>query len=279
MILIADGGATKIQWVVIQEGKASDPIETAGYNPYFMAPQVLENAVEKDLVPFIKQGYITHVYYYGAGCSTPAKCGMVEDVLKDIFNRADVEIEHDLLGAARALFNRQEGIACILGTGSNSCLFDGRRILENVTSLGYLFGDEGSGAYLGKLLLTAYLRKKLPDHIQQDFSKRYGYTVENILDSVYSKPHPNRYLASFAPFLGDHKDDDFIREMIRQNFRDFFRDQVTQYTGYRDKQLATVGSVGFFFQDIFKDVAVENGMTVGKIIRSPIEGLAEYHNG
>jgi N-acetylglucosamine kinase-like BadF-type ATPase len=278
MILVADGGATKIQWVVCQEGKASEPIETPGFNPYFMAPQILQNAVEKDLVPFIKQGYITHVHYYGAGCSTPAKCGIVEDVLKEIFERADIEIEHDLLGAARALFHRKEGIACILGTGSNSCLFDGKNILENVTSLGYLFGDEGSGAYLGKLLLTAYLRKKLPEDIRQDFVKRYGYTVENILDSVYSKPHPNRYLASFAPFLGEHKNDGYIRDLIRQNFRDFFRDQVTQYTNYKEKELATVGSVGFHFRDIFQEVAAEYGMKVSKVIQSPIEGLAEFHN-
>jgi glucosamine kinase len=277
MILIADAGATKIQWVAINDGKASEPIETPGFNPYFMDPKVLKDAVEKDLVPFVDQRYINDVYYYGAGCSTQAKCGIVEDVLRDIFDRADFEIEHDLLGAARSLFNRKEGIACILGTGSNSCLFDGKNILENVTSLGYLFGDEGSGAYIGKLLLTSYLRKKMPENIRQDFDKRYGYSVENILDSVYAKPHPNRFLASFALFAGDRSNDPFIRDIVRQNFRDFFRDQVTQYTDYQSKELAVVGSVGFHFQDIFKEIAQENGMKVGKIIKSPIEGLVEYH--
>ena len=278
MILIADGGATKIQWVVIQEGKASEPIETIGFNPYFMAPQVLKNAVEKELVPFIKQGYITHVFYYGAGCSTPAKCGLVEDVLREVFDRADFEIHHDLLGAARALFNRQEGIACILGTGSNSCLFDGKNILENVTSLGYLFGDEGSGAYLGKLFLTEYLRNRLPEDIRQAFDKQYGFTLENILDSVYNKPHPNRFLASFSIFLGNHRNDPFVINLIRQNFRDFFRDQVTHYTGYREKQIGVVGSVGYHFRDIFEEIATENGLKVGKVMQSPIEGLADYHS-
>jgi N-acetylglucosamine kinase-like BadF-type ATPase len=277
MILIADAGATKVQWVVIHEGKASEPIETAGFNPYFMAPKVLEDAVEKDLVPFIKQGYITRVFYYGAGCSTQAKCGIVEDVLREIFDRADIEIQHDLLGAARALLNRQEGIACILGTGSNSCLFNGKDIAENVTSLGYLFGDEGSGAYIGKMLLTTFLRKKMPENIREDFDKRYGYSVENILDSVYSKPHPNRFLASFALFAGDHRSEKFIQDIVRQNFRDFFRDQVTQYTNYREKSLGVVGSVGFHFQDIFREIAEENGMKVSKFIKSPIEGLVEYH--
>jgi N-acetylglucosamine kinase-like BadF-type ATPase len=278
MILIADAGATKIQWVVISEGKSSDPIETPGFNPYFMAPQILLNAVEKDLVPFIKSGYVTEVFYYGAGCSTPAKCGIVEDVLKEVFDRADFEIHHDLLGAARALFHRKEGIACILGTGSNSCLFDGRNILENVTSLGYLFGDEGSGAYLGKLLLTEYLRKRLPAGIRDAFEKQFGFTVENILDSVYNKPHPNRFLASFARFAGNHREDPFISELLHRNFRDFFRDQVTQYTNYKEKELGIVGSVGFHFQDIFKEIASEHGMKVGKVIQSPIEGLSDYHS-
>jgi N-acetylglucosamine kinase-like BadF-type ATPase len=243
-----------------------------------MAPQVLKNAVEKELVPFIKQGYITHVFYYGAGCSTPAKCGLVEDVLREVFDRADFEIHHDLLGAARALFNRQEGIACILGTGSNSCLFDGKNILENVTSLGYLFGDEGSGAYLGKLFLTEYLRNRLPEDIRQAFDKQYGFTLENILDSVYNKPHPNRFLASFSIFLGNHRNDPFVINLIRQNFRDFFRDQVTHYTGYREKQIGVVGSVGYHFRDIFGEIAAEYGLKVGKVIQSPIEGLTDYHS-
>jgi N-acetylglucosamine kinase-like BadF-type ATPase len=278
MILIADAGATKIQWIVINERKVSEPIETTGFNPYFMDPGILKDGVEKGLVPFIDQRYINDVYYYGAGCSTQAKCGIVEDVLRDIFDRADFEIYHDLLGAARALLKHQEGIACILGTGSNSCLFDGKNILENVTSLGYLFGDEGSGAYIGKLLLTAYLRKTMPEHIRHDFDKRYGYSVENILDSVYGKSHPNRFLSSFALFASNHLDDPFIRDIIRQNFRDFFRDQVTQYTHFKEKQLGVVGSVGFHFQDLFRETAEEYGMKVSKFIKSPIEGLAEYHN-
>ncbi len=278
MILIADSGATKIQWVVIHDGKASEPIETAGFNPYFMAPEILKNTVEKDLIPFVRQGFITRVFYYGAGCSTTAKCGIVEDVLRDIFERADIEIQHDLLGAARALLNHKEGIACILGTGSNSCLFDGKNITENVTSLGYLFGDEGSGAYLGKLLLTAYLRKKLPGPIRDDFEKQFNYSVENILDSVYGKPHPNRFLASFSPFISKHRNDEFILDLIRQNFHDFFRDQVTQYTDYKKKPLGIVGSVGFYFQDIFKEIASGYDMKVSKIIQSPITGLVEYHN-
>jgi len=279
MILIADAGASTIQWVVIQDGKASAKYETAGFNPYFMEPRILTDAVEKDLVPFINPGYIQQVFYYGAGCSTVMKCGIVDDVLRDVFENADIEIHHDLLGAARALFGRQKGIACILGTGSNSCLYDGSKILENVTSLGYLFGDEGSGAYLGKLWLTEYLRGRMPDHMRQLFDKRYGYSLENILDSVYSKPYPNRFLSSFAIFIGDLKDDEFVKGLVRKNFHDFFIEQVTQYSNYKEQQLGVIGSVGYHFQDIFKQVASEYHLKVSRIIQSPIEGLVEYHGG
>jgi len=279
MILIADAGATKIQWVVIHDGKASGPIETAGFNPYFMEPGILMDAVEKDLVPFINPGYIQDVYYYGAGCSTMFKRNIVEDVLKDVFDKADFEIYHDLLGAARALFVDKEGIACILGTGSNSCLYDGKNILENVTSLGYLFGDEGSGAYLGKLWLTEYLRGRMPEHLKNLFDKRFGYSLENILDAVYSKPHPNQFLSSFSLFLGDLKDDEFVKGLVKKNFQDFFQEQVTQYTNYQQQPLGVIGSVGYHFQDIFKEVAEEYHLKINKMIKSPIEGLVEYHGG
>jgi glucosamine kinase len=277
MILIADAGATNIQWVVLSEGKVSQRTETPGYNPYTMEPRILLDAVEKDLVPFINPGYITDVFYYGAGCSTQFKCNIVEDVLKEVFEKADFEIHHDLLGAARALFGRTEGIACILGTGSNSCLYDGKNIRENVTSLGYFFGDEGSGAYLGKLFLTEYLRGRMPENIKQAFDKRFGYSVENILDSVYSKPHPNRFLSSFAEYIGGLKQDPFIISLVKRSFNDFFREQVTQYTGYHDQPIGVIGSVGFHFRDIFIETAEEYKLKVNKIIQSPIEGLIEYH--
>lgn len=277
MILIADAGATKVQWVVIHEGKASEPYETSGFNPYFMNPETLRNAIDKDLVPYINPEYIKQVFYYGAGCSTVVKCGIVEDTLKEAFPRADFEIHHDLLGAARALFGKKEGIACILGTGSNSCLYNGNGIAENVTSLGYFFGDEGSGAYLGKLFLTEYLRNRMPEHLRRAFDEQYGFSLENILDAVYSKPYPNRYLSSFSTFIGKYLADEFIIGLIRKNFEDYFREQVTQYTQYRDKPLGVVGSVGFHYREIFMEVAATHQMKVERIIKSPIEGLGEYH--
>ena len=277
MKLIADGGATKIQWMVIDEKNTQGPIETAGFNPYIMAPKILEDIVDKELVPVIKTEAILEVYYYGAGCSTVHKCSIVEDALKGVFRRADCEIYHDLLGAARALLGRESGIACILGTGSNSCLYDGKDIVENVTSLGYFLGDEGSGAYLGKILLTDYLRKRMPGNIVEAFEKRYRYTVENILDALYNKSHPNQFLSSFAPFLSEHQKDDYIRDLVVQNFTAFMDQQVTQYTAYKEQPLGTVGSVGFYFSDIFASVARQYGLTVNTVIQSPIEGLVKFH--
>jgi glucosamine kinase len=278
MKLIADAGATKIQWIVTDGRQNYGPYETSGFNPYFMAPAVLEDILAKELVPYLKTDTIREIYYYGAGCSTAQKCGIVDEALKDEFPRADCDVQHDLLGAARALLNRQPGIACILGTGSNSCLYDGRVIRENVKSLGFLFGDEGSGAYLGKLLLTEVLRERLPENIQKAFDKRFGYSLENILDAVYNKPAPNQFLSSFSRFVGDNSGDPFIQKIIERNFRDFFIEQVTKYTGYKEIPIGVVGSVGFIFQDIFKKVAEEFEVRVGEIIQAPILGLVRHHN-
>jgi N-acetylglucosamine kinase-like BadF-type ATPase len=175
------------------------------------------------------------------------------------------------------LFNKQPGIACILGTGSNSCLYDGKNVKENVKSLGYFFGDEGSGAYLGKLLLTEYLRDRLPDHLRSAFETRFGYSFENILDAVYNKPHPNQFLSSFSRFIHDRREDPFINKLVEKNFSDFFEEQVTKYTGYKEMASAVIGSVGYHFQESFKKVAETFGVTVSEIIQNPIMGLVRYH--
>lgn len=277
MILIADSGATKIKWIVVDRDQVYEPIETAGFNPYFMNPSVLDNILEKDLAPFLKIEAIREVFFYGAGCSTTQKCGIVDQSLSQMLHRADIEVQHDLLGAARALFGKDEGIACILGTGSNSCQYDGKTITENVTSLGYLFGDEGSGAYLGKMLLQDYLKAKMPDHIRQAFEKKYALSIENILDAVYNKPYPNRFLASFSLFLGQWKDDEYVNNMLEVNFERFFEEQVTRYTRFKELPLGVIGSVGYNYKEIFERIAARYGLKVSIVLRSPIEGLVKYH--
>jgi N-acetylglucosamine kinase-like BadF-type ATPase len=277
MILIADAGATKIQWMVVEDQQQSGPYETSGFNPYFMEAEILEEILDKELIPFLKAEPIKEVFYYGAGCSTTQKCAIVDEALKEEFPVANCDVQHDLLGAARALFNKEAGIACILGTGSNSCLYNGEKIVENVTSLGYLFGDEGSGGYLGKLLLTEYLRGRLPGRISSAFDKKYGYTLENILDAVYNKPHPNQFLSSFSRFVGEHIRSSFIAKLAEQNFIDFFEEQIVSYTNYQKVPIGVIGSVGHAFQGIFKKVSRKYGVKVVEITRSPIKGLVRYH--
>lgn len=277
MKLIADSGATRAEWVIIAEGYKSELFETPGFNPYFSDSRFIEKVIEKDLVPFIDTNSIKEIYFYGAGCSTISKCTIVEDALTKVFHNASAEINHDLLGAARALFGRKEGIACILGTGSNSCYYNGNIIVENVPSLGYLFGDEGSGAYLGKMLLADYLKGNVSASIRKEFDMEFGLNLENILDSVYNQPHPNRFLASFAEFLGEHQRSTYVRGLIRGNFHDFFMEQVTKYPAHSEVPLAVVGSVGYHFKDHFKKVAMEFGTNVTRFLQSPIEGLVEFH--
>jgi N-acetylglucosamine kinase-like BadF-type ATPase len=277
MKLIADSGATRAEWVVTGGDQRSETFITPGFNPYFSDTRFIEEVIEKDLVPFIDTHSIEEIYFYGAGCSTISKCTIVEDALTKVFHNAHTEIHHDLLGAARALFGRNEGIACILGTGSNSCYYDGNTIVENVPSLGYLFGDEGSGAYLGKMLLSDYLKGNISASVRKAFDIEFGLNLENILDSVYNKPHPNRFLASFAEFLGQHQRSTYVRGLLRGNFHDFFMEQVTKYPMHTEVPLAVVGSVGFHFSDHFKKVAAEFNTTVKRFLQSPIEGLVDFH--
>ena len=278
MKLIADSGATRAEWVVINGDYKSETYETPGFNPYFSDTSFIAKVIEKDLVPFIDTASIKEIYFYGAGCSTISKCTIVEDALTGVFHNAHADIHHDLLGAARALFGRKEGIACILGTGSNSCYYDGKKIVANVPSLGYLFGDEGSGAYLGKLLLADYLKGNVSAQVRKAFDIEFGLNLENILDAVYNQPHPNRFLASFSRFIGEHQRSTYVRGLIRGNFHDYFTEQITKYPEHNEVPLAVVGSVGFHFKEHFEKVATEFGSKVSHFLQSPIEGLVKFHS-
>jgi N-acetylglucosamine kinase-like BadF-type ATPase len=277
MKLIADSGATKAEWVVIQDDHQPEVYETPGFNPYFTSTEYIEEIIEKDLVPFVDNRAISEIYFYGAGCSTISKCTIVENALIKEFPNAHVEIYHDLLGAARALFGDREGIACILGTGSNSCYYDGEDVVENISSLGYLFGDEGSGAYAGKIFLRDFLKGYTPKSISKAFIDRYGLNLENILDSVYNQPQPNRFLASFAEFLGNHLRSPYIRDVMEKNFDDFFVEQVTRYGNYKEVPVGVVGSIGYHFKEQFRKVAKKYDIQISRIVKTPVGGLVEFH--
>jgi len=278
MILIADGGSTKTDWRLIKEGREYKQIQTSGFNPYLVGSDEIEDILWKELQPYIDNNSVSAIYYYGAGCSTPVKNMIIETAFEKIFPNARLYVSHDLLAASHALCGDEEGIAAILGTGSNSCYYDGKDIVQGIFSLGYFFGDEGSGAYLGKQLLTAFLHKELPDDIDAKFREKYPMSPESFLDSVYTKPAPSRFLASFSNFINENRDHPYIYNLIAEAFRAFYKYQVCCYPKHKDVPVHFVGSVAFHYRDILTKIGLEFGVHTGKFIKAPIDGLVEYHH-
>jgi N-acetylglucosamine kinase-like BadF-type ATPase len=228
------------------------------------------------LLPEIRDLSIRSVIFYGAGC-LPEKRPIIKDTISEIIAPQNTEVHSDLLGAAHALCGREAGIACILGTGSNSCFYDGKQIVSNVSSLGFILGDEGSGAYLGKVLVSDLLKNQLPEQMKDEFLKQYHLTVPEIIDRVYRKPFPNRFLAGFSPFLVKYIDDPQIYMLVENGFHSFFQRNVTQYD-YDTYEVHLIGSIAFFFQDIIKETAKKMCIRIGKILKEPMEGLINYHS-
>ncbi len=277
MILIADSGSTKTEWCVINEAKETKLFQTIGFNPYFVNEAVVKEELDKNLLPFVNAHLIKEVYFYGSGCSTPEKNMIIQVPLEEFFKNAKVEVEHDLDGAARSLCGREKGIACILGTGSNSCLYDGKAVVENVSSVGYMFGDEGGGVYVGKMLIADYLRNEMPNDIRTMFEEMYPYRFDQILNAVYKEAFPNRFLASFTHFMSKNITHPYVINLMKDSFDKFFKYQVSHYTGYNQLPVNATGSIAFYFIDILKEVAAKWDVKLGKVIRTPMEGLVDYH--
>jgi len=277
MILIADGGSTKTDWRLIKEGREYKQVQTSGFNPYLLGSDEIESILWKELQPYIDNIAVNAVYYYGAGCSTPVKIMIVESAFEKLFPNASLYVSHDLLAASHALCGDEEGIAAILGTGSNSCYYNGKDISEGIFSLGYFFGDEGSGAYLGKQLITAYLHNELPEEIEKLFRETYPMSHESILDSVYTKPAPSRFLASFSRFINENRDHPYIYNLITEAFRKFYKYQICCYSRHKDVPVHFVGSVAYHYGDILTLIGLEFGITTGKFVKAPIDGLVVYH--
>jgi len=276
MILIADSGSTTTFWVLIKEtGKIS--FQTQGLNPYFSSPELIAKVLKDELSNQISCKEVSQIFFYGAGCSTDKNNAIIHDQLQTCFPKAGIEVHHDILGAARALFGREQGIACILGTGCNSCFYDGQNVFANVPSLGYLFGDEGAGSYLGKKLIGKYLKKQLPGDLTFIFDETYAYTLENILTALYKKPFPNRFLASFSLFIKDNIEHPYIHDLVYDSFIDFFEDHITAYDNYLSHQIGFVGSIAFYYRDILKKAMTSKSLTIHRIMLNPLEGLIDYH--
>ncbi len=277
MRLIADSGSTSTDWHLITSDGQVEEYNTIGLNPYFVSQAELEKAVESELNSKFDFGAVDEVFFYGAGCSSDEKCAQVEAGLSSLFSNAKIEVNHDLMGAARAALGKKSGIVAILGTGSNSALYNGQEIVKNIPSLGFILGDEGSGAHMGKKLLKAYMAGKLSDAISQKLKGEYDLSRENILDSLYSQPRPNTYLASFAKFVGVNRADSQIDKIARSSINNFFERYICQYQGHEKQTLGFAGSIAHHFSDIINDIANEKGIELGKIVVKPIGELVKYH--
>jgi N-acetylglucosamine kinase-like BadF-type ATPase len=276
MILIADSGSTKTDWRCVDENQKITSFQTIGFNPYHISEkEILTELVSSKLT--IVQHEVKQVIFYGAGCSSLEKSNEIKLALQQFFTNAKVEVNHDLLAAARALCGHEKGMVAILGTGSNTCLFDGEHIVKNVSSLGYILGDEGSGSYIGKKFISALFTNELSDEMMNKYKSSFSFDLNDVLDAVYKKPLPNKFLAQFAPFVFKHRNIPEIASIIDTCFTDFFEKHICKYENYQQYPLNIVGSVGFIFKDEIEKVASKYNVKLGKVIKQPIEELVRFH--
>ena len=275
MILIADSGATKTDWLFCDEAN-SYIIKTEGINPFHQQDDKIDGIIVNNLLPAISADctLITAVYFYGAGC-LPTHVGGIERVLKKYFPKADIQINTDLLGAARALCGHEPGIACILGTGANSCLYDGEQIERNISPLGYILGDEGSGAYLGKRFVSDCFKEQLPVFLRDGLLDEFHLSYTDIITKVYKEPLANRFLASLTPYIYKHREVPEVHDFLIDCFETFFRRNVLPY--HSDLSISLTGSISWFFQEEVKEAAKNLGLRTKLFLKNPIQGMASYH--
>ena len=274
-ILIADSGFTKTDWRLIQKDGSIEQARTAGINPYYQSEEEMLRVI-KDLHAQIPDK-IDEIFYYGTGCSSGVNRKKIADLLAKYYPIAKIDVNHDLLAAARSLCGEKPGIACIIGTGTNSCFYDGDKITHNVPSLGWAIADEGGGTYLGKMLVTDYYRKDMPAHLRETFKETFGLTKDKFLTHIYQEPMPGRFLASFAKFIGQHIAEPYMHQLVASGFETFITKNVMKYEGFDQVPVHFTGSVAFYFSGILRDVAQIKGITVGVISEYPIAGLTLFH--
>jgi N-acetylglucosamine kinase-like BadF-type ATPase len=277
MILIADSGSTKTAWKLISETGLVKSVKTTGINPFFRTSDDIYEDLESNLLPETGTE-VRQIYFYGAGIINPEKGEIIQNALKRIYTDATVETYSDVLGAARALFGHQSGIACIMGTGSNVCLYDGEKITQGISPLGFILGDEGSGAVMGRKLLGDFFKEVMPPYLRVAFSEKFKITREDVLNRVYRSEKPNQFLAQFTPFLSDHANSAYCQEFLQHNFMDFFERNVIKLPDYRKFQIGFAGSVAYYFSQTLKNVASYYGFEETIILKEPIEGLVKYHS-
>lgn len=277
MILIADSGSTKTDWVLLDTtSKQKTLFEGIGLNPYLVDVLTVSDEAFR-IFNSLETGLIKHIYFYGSGCSTTENKQIIRKGLQMLFQHASVDVYHDMEGAAKALCENQEGIACILGTGSNACYYDGNLIKKSAVSLGYLLGDEGSGNDMGKRLIKAVYLNKAPEEIEKKFHEEFSLSLGDMLKEIYNKPYPNRFLASFTHFIGANRAHPFVSSLIRESFTDFLQQFVYPLLAKPELPVHFTGSVAWFFKDELVSVMKKHRLNPGQIIQKPIDGLINYY--
>lgn len=277
MKLIADSGTSYTDWLLLKDNGEREVIETGGINPYYQSSEAIFSEIEFSVVPAIGRE-IEEIYFYGAGCLLAGKASVVKYALGRCFPKAKIEVNSNLLGAARSLCGCCEGIVCVLETGSNSCLYDGKQILEQTPSLGFVIGDEGGASYLGRQLVADYFRGFQPKSVSAKFKKAYELTREELLKNIYTKNFPNRYLGNFARFLSENIEEEYCYKLAYDCFLYFFQRNIYSYTNYKSQKIYFVGSTAWFFQDVIQKVLKDEGLTLGYFLQKPIARLAEFHS-
>lgn len=276
MILLAGSGSTHTEWALVERGQIVEQAETAGLNPYFHTRREISHIIRLELPEVFFKTKLEKVYFYGSGCGNLDKIKQVEASLVAQF-RTPAEVYSDLLGAARGLLQHNPGLAALISTGTNSCFYDGERIVKNIMPCGYVLGDEGSSAYMGKLLLSDVLKELVPPYVITKFYDHYKLTPDQIMDMVYSQPQPNNVLSQFSTFLYDNLDLDYCRKLVYESFLTFFRRNLIAYD-YEKYPLCVAGSTACTFRHLLEQAAEEFGVRIAKIEPSAIEGLIKYHS-
>ena len=277
MIIIADGGSTKADWIALQKDRILFKTRTRGLNPAILSENQLKERIVNNFELIQNTEKVTEVYFYGAGCGTPKPTQKLKRILQEIFPQAKIEVAEDMLAAVYAASGGDEAIVCILGTGSNSCYYDGKTMYKNVNSLGYILMDEASGNYFGKKLLQDYFYKRMPEHIARDFERKYNLDEDEIKRNLYQKDAPNAYLGQFAEFMFAHKDEVYIRNLLAKGFREFIENRILPYEKAGEVPIYFIGSIAYFFEPVLQEVASEYGLKITGVIRRPIDNLIAYH--
>ncbi|HMU09379.1 MAG TPA: N-acetylglucosamine kinase [Ferruginibacter sp.] len=275
--LIADSGSTKTEWCLLN-GKSTKTFYTQGLSPYFLSAEQIEYIITEELKPKMKKEEPDEIFFYGTGCSNAENVKLVKKAIQKVFPDASgVSVDHDLMGAAKALCGHEKGVACILGTGSNSCYYNGKKIIKNSPGLGYVLGDEGSGAYLGRKVIQYFLYNTYDADLMDRFNAKFNTNSDEILTAVYKKPLPNRYLASFAIFLAENRGHYMIENIIEDGFNDFFFNHIYKYRESWTMPIHFTGSVAYGFRDVLKDLCNSYELELGKVIKKPMDGLVKFH--